>query len=202
MYSFRPNLIIGFHGCEAKDQQQILNNPKYFKKSQQNYDWLGHGMYFWENDPERARLWAEKKKKAGTLKEPAIIGAVIDLGYCLDMFSNKSIEIIKEAYKLLKSESEALKKPIPENIDHPKEKNGDKVLRELDCAVIQYAHSFFKKEGYKGFDSVRAAFIEGKEIYPNAGFNERTHIQICIINPNCIKGFFLEREINNNFPSV
>jgi len=34
MYSFRPNLIIGFHGCEVKDQQQLLNNPKYFKKSQ------------------------------------------------------------------------------------------------------------------------------------------------------------------------
>jgi hypothetical protein len=43
------------------------------------------------------------------------------------------------------------------------------------------------------FDSVRAAFIEGDKIYPGAGFNEKTHIQICIINPNCIKGFFKPR---------
>ncbi len=36
----------------------------------------------------------------------------------------------------------------------------------------------------------RGVFTEGGPIYPNAGFVEKTHIQICIINPNCIKGYF------------
>ena len=45
------------------------------------------------------------------------------------------------------------------------------------------------------FDSVRAAFWEGKELYPNAGFKTQNHIQLSIINPNCIKGIFLPREL-------
>ena len=61
---------------------------------------------------------------------------------------------------------------------------------------MQYAHSFLKSIGEKPFDSVRAAFFEGLPIYPGASFYEKTHIQICIINPECIKGFFLLRSKN------
>jgi hypothetical protein len=79
VYVSKPNLIIGFHGCEKEDQNKLLNDIKYFKNSHEDYDWLGHGMYFWNNNPERALFWANDKKKAGALKEPAVIGAVIDL---------------------------------------------------------------------------------------------------------------------------
>ena len=84
-------------------------------------------------------------------------------------------------------------KPIPKNIDRPMVKGHDKVLRYLDCAVIEYTHSFLKAKGESSYDSVRAAFFEGGPIYSGAGFNEKTHIQLCIINPNCIKGFFIPR---------
>jgi hypothetical protein len=86
-----------------------------------------------------------------------------------------------------------LAKPIPKNENHSKDKGNDKVMRYLDCAVIEYTHSLLKTKGERPFDSVRAAFIEGDPIYEGAGFNEKTHIQICIINPICIKGFFLPR---------
>ena len=52
------------------------------------------------------------------------------------------------------------------------------------------------------FDSVRGVFWEGKELYKNAGFREKDHIQICIRNPNCIKGYFLPRELDNAFNKV
>jgi len=51
-----------------------------------------------------------------------------------------------------------------------------------------------EKKGFtkrKVFDSTRGAFIEGDPIYEGAGIYEKTHIQICIRNLNCIKGFFL-----------
>lgn len=60
-------------------------------------------------------------------------------------------------------------------------------------AVIEYTHSFLKTKSQKPYDSVRAAFIEEVPIYPGVGFNDKTHIQLCIINPDCIKGFFLPR---------
>ncbi len=65
--------------------------------------------------------------------------------------------------------------------------------RELDCAVIRYAIEMAADEGIH-FDSVRAAFWEGEELYPNAGFKTHNHIQLCIINPDCIKGIFLPRK--------
>ena len=52
------------------------------------------------------------------------------------------------------------------------------------------------------FDSIRGVFFEGDELYPGAGFKEKDHIQICIRNPNCIKGYFLPRELIGNFPKV
>lgn len=67
----------------------------------------------------------------------------------------------------------------------------DLLLRYLDCSVIEALHDFNKAKGYEEYDSVRAGFWEGKEIYQTAGFRERNHIQLCVRNPQCILGLFL-----------
>lgn len=89
MYSTKPSIIIAFHGCSIEDQQKFLNDPSYFKESTKSYDWLGHGMYFWE----------------------------------------------------------------------------------------------------------------GKPLYQGTDFKEKNHLQVCVRNPNCIKGFFLPRELNTDWSS-
>ena len=45
--------------------------------SANNYDWLGSGIYFWENDPIRAFEFAKEVKKC---EEPFVGGAIINLG--------------------------------------------------------------------------------------------------------------------------
>ena len=75
----------------------------------------------------------------------------------------------------------------------------DLKLRYLDCAVIESLHQERKIQKMRSFDSVRGAFLEGEPIYPNAGFREQTHIQICVRNPNCIKGFFAPRDIDKDW---
>jgi hypothetical protein len=54
MYDVKPNLIIAFHGCEVSVRDVLLENPNEIKISQKPFDWLGHGLYFWENNYERA----------------------------------------------------------------------------------------------------------------------------------------------------
>ena len=51
--------------------------------STNDYDWLGNGIYFWRNNEERTWEWANDlaKRKSSLVKEPAVIGAIIDLGY-------------------------------------------------------------------------------------------------------------------------
>ncbi len=202
MYSSRSNLILGFHGCDQDDQQKLVNDPSLFKKSEQDYDWLGHGMYFWENNEKRALDWAKMKKNAGTLNEPSYVGAVINLGYCLDLLDSSGIEILKRYYQILKTTTETEGYSLPKNINHPKEHGNDRTLRKLDCAVIELIHSELEKADKTKFDSVRALFIEGNPIYPEAGFYDKTHIQICIRNPNCIKGIFIPRKKTSEFSPV
>ncbi|MEM7554619.1 MAG: hypothetical protein AAF378_11045 [Cyanobacteria bacterium P01_A01_bin.84] len=62
-------------------------------------------------------------------------------------------------------------------------------IRELLAASSKLA----KEKGIY-FDSVRAAFLEGEPWYPGSMFRKQNHIQIAVINPNCIKGIFLPRE--------
>lgn len=47
---------------------------------------------------------------------------------------------------------------------------------------------------------VTKPLIEGWEIYPNAGFRESNHIQICVRNPNCIKVYFVPLEADISYP--
>ncbi len=89
--------------------------------------------------------------------------------------------------------------PQNENIGE----NQDLLYRYLDCAVIQKIHEVIRSgliPDAAPFDSVKALFPEGKEVYDGAGFKEKTHIQLCIINPNCIKGYFLPRELDKEYP--
>ena len=65
------------------------------------------------------------------------------------------------------------------------------MLRELDCAVIERIHQYNRENNVRAYDSVRGVFIEGNPVYEDSGIMEKTHTQLCIINPNCIKGYFM-----------
>jgi hypothetical protein len=50
-----PGMVLGFHGTEDLTADAVVNQKvRHLTPSQQTHDWLGHGVYFWENDPQRA----------------------------------------------------------------------------------------------------------------------------------------------------
>lgn len=195
MYSNLPNLIIGFHGCDMGTYRKVLYEHERLRASHNSYDWLGNGIYFWENSLDRAEEWARaycnrynSKHPKEEPRRPAVIGAVISLGHCLDLTDYGSSAILKTGYEILKYELSFLEKPLPVNRDIRGSK--DLLLRELDCAVIERIHQYNRENGVRPYDSVRGVFIEGKPVYEDSGIMEKTHTQLCIINPNCIKGYF------------
>ncbi len=202
MYSKKTDLLLGFHGCDEKVCRDVINGGT-LKPSLNSYDWLGNGIYFWESDPQRAMEWAiqASKRKSSSVKNPAVLGAVIDLGNCFDITDRSSSPILEMAYEWLKTSQEAKGMSLPENrngkYDH------DLLIRELDCAVIQKIHEITHNNpelGIAPYDSVRELFPEGDPVYPGSGFKDKTHTQICIVNPNCIKGYFIPRELDRRFP--
>lgn len=201
LYANRPNLTIGFHGCDQSVVEKVVEGKENLLASTNDYDWLGNGVYFWENNEERALEWAIEmsKRKNSRIKNPAVIGAIIDLGYCFDLTDTAYLRELKKTYDAAYSFSQLSGIPLPKN--KPLGNSTDLLLRKLDCYVIQMTHKFNQEANKRAYDSVRGVFWEGKPLYPNAGFAEKNHIQICVCNPNCIKGYFLPRGINVDYPN-
>lgn len=72
-------MVIGYHGCERVVADQLLAGVRPVP-SENTYDWLGRGVYFWEHGLDRATRWAEQHRN-----EPAVVGALIQLGRCFDL---------------------------------------------------------------------------------------------------------------------
>lgn len=39
--------VIGYHGCDRAVAEKVLQNKTHLKQSDNSYDWLGPGIYFW-----------------------------------------------------------------------------------------------------------------------------------------------------------
>ena len=201
LYSHRSQFVLGFHGCDKTLAEEVVLGKKMLKESDHDYDWLGHGIYFWENNVERAEQWADdnSKRKDSLIKTPGVLGAFLDLGNCLDLTDSGSLQQLKLPYETLKKTLFLAGLDMPVNVDPLRVKSKDRILRKLDCAVISTLHVLRQNAGLPPYDSVRGVFWEGDELYPGAGFREKNHIQIAIVNPNCIKGFFLPREVDGKY---
>ena len=188
MHRLSSSFILGYHGCQkAVGERLIAGEP--FTPSNNDYDWLSPGIYFWESNPVRALEWADvlyRRKHGCPCPEPFVVGAAIDLGFCLDLLTSNGIAAAKAAHASFENNLALLGSPRPENTG-----GDDLLLRRLDCAVLRHLHRIQEASNKPPFDTVRGVFIEGSPIYPNAGFRERTHIQICVRNPAAIRGIFL-----------
>lgn len=186
MHRLSTSFILGYHGCDTKVAKRLIDGEP-FKTSENDYDWLGPGIYFWEANPQRALSFAREihKRDPSKIRTAAVVGAVIELGLCLDLASEAGIKQAEAAYATLVELYDAVGTPLPQNQGGP-----DELLRKLDCAVISQLHTIRERAGQDSVDTVRGIFIEGGPIYPDAGFREKTHCQVCVCNLNQIKGVF------------
>ena len=184
MHQLAASFVLGYHGCDRAVGERILKGQP-FKQSNNDYDWLGPGIYFWEANPLRGLDFAReaKKRHAANIKRPFVIGAVISLGLCMDLTTAAGIEQVRAAHKSLVEFAAAAGGKLPENARHG-------LLRRLDCAVIQMVHTIRSDRGDQPIDSVKGVFLEGRPICEGSGFYEKTHIQVAVCNPDCIRGVF------------
>jgi hypothetical protein len=192
-----PFQIIGFHSCDREVGLRIINGKDQLKPSNNPWDWLGPGAYFWEDNPYRALDYAKKcarneQKFSGKINNPFVMGAIIELGNCLNLIEHNSIGIVKAAYDDFKALTEEGGKKMPSNKD---------ANRSLDCAVIKYLHKSNKDRGLPAYDSIRCPFPEGGPLYDQANFTDGLHMEICVINTTRqIKGYFLPQPIEEFNP--
>jgi hypothetical protein len=195
------HFVLGYHGCDRRIAERVLGGKDAIQPSNNEWDWLGDGAYFWEANAQRAYEFAVElmhRPRTGSqrIRTPAVVGAVIDLGFCLNLLDSRFVPVIRDAYDRLSQLSDEAGVPLPQNTG-----GRDLLRRNLDCAVIRTVHELRAEAGMEPFDSVRAAFTEGDRIYPTAGFAAKTHIQICVREPACIKGYFRPLD-SNGAPTI
>ena len=198
MHDYQPFSVIGFHSCDRDVALRVLQGQDELLPSENSWDWLGSGIYFWEQNPLRALEYAVEsaqrkqfnKKPIGT---PFVLGAIIDLGNCLNLVEASSLRILGESFSSLKAMKDLAGEHMPVNKAHN---------RALDCAVIEYLHHTNQQNNGPEYDTVRCAFPEGGQAYPDAHISSRLHIQVCVRNAACIKGFFLPRPLDKFNPML
>ena len=170
-------VILGYHGCEVEFANSLLSGEtsiQDWEPSQNSYDWLGHGIYFWEHAPQRAREWSRARKNKG------VIGAVIQLGLCLDLTEVRFTQRLSLEYGRLVGLDLGYARSLPANRGK---------LRDLDCFVINTLVKTSAKVS-DPFQSVRCPFLEGEPAFPGSDILRESHIQISVIDRECILGVF------------
>ncbi|MFI4973057.1 MAG: hypothetical protein ACHP84_00795 [Caulobacterales bacterium] len=200
----RTHFVLAYSGCDQSVGEAALESagPNGLVASNNGYDWLGTGVYFWESDPDRALQWAEEARdrhakryrERGTpirVRRPFVVGALINLSNCLDLTTTEGVKLVREGHKGFMADMKQVKSEdanftIPSNTT-----DRDMKGRYLDFAVINYTCQQYVKNNKVPIDTVRCVFAEGNDVYEGAGFQEKTHTQICVREPSrAILAFF------------
>jgi hypothetical protein len=177
--------IIGYHGCTKRIAERILKGEP-FSPSSNDYDWLGHGVYFWEHGPDRAlRFIQEKLERERRREKPAVVGALLQLGMCFDLLDTRFTVEMGFAYPKFQNSIAFSGGTLPCNCGPTPELK----LRRLDCTMLNWYLSELGAAGHP-YQTVRGCFVEGGPAFPGSGIERESHIQIAVRDPACIMGVF------------
>ena len=179
--------VIAYHGCEATVAERLLRGEP-FRKSQNDYDWLGAGVYFWEYGADRALRFAQAQQRRGRISEPAVVGALVQLGNCFDLMDTRFTRELVQAHHTLGALYGQAGASLPTNAGT----TPDQKLRRLDCWLLNVYLASLERTG-RAFDTVRCGFLEGARAFPGSGIFQESHIQIAVRNSACILGVFWPR---------
>jgi hypothetical protein len=168
-----PIELVGYHGTNMESARQILQTG--FTPSRNNYDWLGKGVYFWQDAPYRAWHWAGGycKKNGG---DPAVIRSLVKIRRdefmdLLDYSQDPNwANYLSRTHQYLQQQTSSV---LPPN----KRASG---YHALDRLVLDTLIEDILRPVDLNILAVRACFQEGEEIYPGSAIYNKSHIQIAV----------------------
>lgn len=170
--------VVAFHGTRRSTADKLVAGVP-FAQSENDDDWLGHGIYFWEYAPQQAWWWAERRYGS---RDAAVVGALVRLGRCIDLLDPSNAELLAAAHRDLELALKSIGQALKRNANTHKFR---------DCAVFNY---LFAKLAASALDveSARAVFVPlqaGKglpRLWDRSGVFRGAHIQLSVREPNNI----------------
>ena len=176
--------VLAYHGCDLSTARRLLEGEP-FTPSTNAYDWLGHGIYFWEHGADRAWRYAQRMTAQGKFESPAVVGALVGLGRCVDLLDTDYTHQLRDFYMDWRQAMMETGQPVPANQGRTPERKA----RYLDCAVLNTYLAGMRLRG-KVFDTVRGVFQERVAAFEGSGIRLESHIQIAVRSPEVILGVF------------
>lgn len=192
---FATSFVLGYHGCDGRSVKRFsaaaitclrVSMPTIGSVPEPTSGkTVRNGRY-----PGRSSCKNIPRSPTTESRLHSFIGAIIDLGNCLDLSDAGSLTIIRNGYEQFKATTESASAQLPVN-ESAHDKDTDLVKRHLDCAVVNFVHALRDRSKLRPFDTVRGIFTEGGELYPGANIQSKTHVQVCVRKPaTSIKGYF------------
>lgn len=167
--------VLAFHGTDTKTAERLLKGAP-FSHSQNDHDWLGRGIYFWEDGPDRASEWARQKHG----RSAAIVGAIVQLGNCYDLMDTRNTHDLRMGAKAFADAVTRSGAELPKNFGG---------RRLLDCAVLNWWLDALATTG-NVYQTVRRGFEEGDPVFTGMAITMASHVQIAVRDPSCVLGVF------------
>jgi hypothetical protein len=194
-------LLVAYHGCDITTRDRLVSRTlSKLDPSANVYDWLGPGVYFFEDDAERAERFAQashsnpdKFYTKRPIATPAVVGAVLCVSRWLDMTTQLGMKAWLRGYEQLVETCAQSGSAVPENRASGPE-DDTVLLRQLDCAVFTALHQLMAERNQPPIQAVRGASYQGEPLARTSSeFREQSHIQIAVSEPRCIVGWFLPK---------
>jgi hypothetical protein len=174
-----PIKIVGYHGTNIESAREILSTG--FVPSRNRYDWLGRGIYFWQDAPYRDWDWAGGycEKNGG---DPAVIRSQIRIRRdefmdLLDYSQNPNwSDHLRKTHQYLQTQTSSVLPPNKRAIGY----------HALDRLVLDTLIEDILRPMDINILAVRACFQEGEEIYPDSAIYNKSHIQVAVRDTSSI----------------
>lgn len=187
--------VRAYHGTTLSNALTVVQHQAPFDHSDNGGDWLGKGVYFFEDNLIRAIDWAKGRVSqlalTGKVEDPAVIAAELDLSQCLDICSSDWDDALREVANRLELAGElrhqhgpllftALRTPVV-IADHAMHIS-TACENTADAHVIDTLIEDLTGAG-EVITAIRGAFPSGIQLYRNSYFFDQTHIQIAVLDP-------------------
>jgi hypothetical protein len=157
-------MLIGHHGTSRQVAGTVLS--KGFRASQNPHDWLGDGVYFWQDAPLRAMEWALR-----TFADDAVvIEARIEVREFINLLDVEWMSWLTDVHDQYLDELKKSGRPLPVQTDR---------AHRLDREVINFGISILEGSGIT-VRGVIGAFREGRPVFANSALYSQSHVQISV----------------------
>jgi hypothetical protein len=188
-----------YHGTTVELAKRIFDQRK-FKVSRNTYDWLGPGVYFYQDSPLKALAWAQRYAVEECAKgtAAAVIAVDIDLSSSFDIFRPENHEILVEVHRQTKANPTELQnvkqhRPVLRREDgerfhlfNSQPLGHDRLMGNnfVDAKTVSRAIQIVTDKRQVAYNCARYFFWEGKELYSGSYFFDHSNLQLCILGPD------------------